>query len=391
MTRPDLPSADPSSVKRVLVVIAVLAAVVLAAGTGLRVMKVRSLAAEARGMETPTVSVLQPSRGKGVALTLPGRLQAWDEAPVYARTGGYLRRWYVDIGDRVKAGQLLAEIDAPEVDQQLAAAQAALAASSAQLNLSEATAGRWQKLADRGLVSQQAVEEKTGDLASRRALRNQAAAEVQRLRTLTGFKRIMAPFDGVVTSRSADTGALVVSGATAQPLFTVTDDRKLRLAISLPENQANIPMGSVATFTVPDKPGKDFTAIVTASAGAVDPRSGTVAAQLMVDNSAGELRSGSYATVELATPKGQVNAIRVPASALLFRKEGAAVAIVDAAGKVAIRPIKIARDDGKNLAISSGLTGKEWVVDNPSSAISAGQSVHAVQSKPPAARPAADG
>lgn len=386
MTRPDMPSAEPSSVGRVLIVIAVAAAAILAGGTALRIMKVRSLEAEARGVETPTVSVFQPSRGKGAALTLPGRLQAWDEAPVYARTGGYLRRWYVDIGDRVKAGQLLAEIDAPEVDQQLASAQAALAASTAQMNLSEATAGRYQKLADRGLISPQGVEEKTGDLAARRALRNQAAAEVQRLRTLTGFKRIVAPFDGVVTSRSADTGALVVSGATAQPLFTVTDDRRLRLAISLPENQADIPLGAVAQFTVPDKPGKDFSAIVTASTGAVDPRTGTVAAQLMVDNSAGLLRSGSYATVELATPKGQTSEIRVPASALLFRKEGAAVAIVDASGKIAIRPIKISRDDGRNLAISSGLTGKEWVVDNPSSAISTGQAVRTVRAKPPAAQ-----
>ncbi len=384
MTRPDLPSASASSVKRVLMIGLGVAAVVLAGGTALRIMKVRSLDAQARAMETPTVSVFQPSRGKGAALTLPGRLQAWDEAPVYARTGGYLRRWYVDIGARVKAGQLLAEIDAPEVDQQLASAQAALAASSAQLTLSEATAGRWQKLADRGLVSQQAVEEKTGDLAARRALRNQAAAEVQRLRALTGFKRIVAPFTGVVTSRSADTGALVVSGATAQPLFTVSDDRRLRLYISLPENQAAIPTGASARFTVPDMPGKDFTATVAASAGAVDPRTGSVAAQLLVDNSAGLLRAGSYATVELNTPQGSANEMRVPASALLFRKEGAAVAIVDSTGKIAIRPIKIGRDDGRNLAIASGLTGQEWVVDNPSSAISAGQSVRTVRSKPQA-------
>lgn len=379
MTRPDLPSANPSSVKRFLIAGAVVAAVVVAAGTGLRVMKVRSLAAEARDLETPTVSIFQPSKGKGSDLTLPGRLQAWDEAPVYARTGGYLRRWYVDIGDRVKAGQLLAEIDAPEVDQQLASAQAALAASTAQMNLSEATAGRYQRLADRGLISPQGVEEKTGDLAARRALRNQAAAEVQRLRTLTGFKRIVAPFDGVVTSRSADTGALVVSGATAQPLFTVADDRRLRLTISLPENQGDIPVGARATFTVPEQPGKDFSATISASTGAVDPRTGAIAAQLLVDNSAGQLRSGSYATVELATPKGQANQLRVPASALLFRKEGAAVAIVDGAGKIAIRPIKIARDDGRNLAISAGLTGSEWVVDNPSSAISTGQAVRTVR------------
>lgn len=389
MTRPELPSADPSSVKRVLIIGAVAAAVVLAAGTGLRIMKVRSLDAEAKAAETPTVSVFQPSRGAGSAMTLPGRLQAWNEAPVYARTGGYLRRWYVDIGTRVKAGQLLAEIDAPEVDQQLASAQAALAASTAQLDLSEATAGRWQRLADRGLVSPQAVEEKTGDLAARRALRNQAAAEVQRLRTLTGFKRIVAPFDGVVTTRSVDTGALVSSGATAQPLFTVADARRLQLYVSLPENLARIPMGSVASFTVPDQPGKDFKAIFTADAGAVDPRTGAVTAQLAVDNTAGLLRPGGYATVSLMPPKGLVNNIRVPASALLFRREGASVAIVDASGKVAIRSIKIARDDGRNLAIASGLTGQEWVVDNPSSAISAGQAVRTVRAK--ASRPETKG
>ena len=375
MSKPDMPSAAPSAMKRLLVMGAVMAAIVLAAGTGLRVMKVRALENEAHEAETPTVAVFQPSRGAGGPLTLPGRLEAWNEAPVYARTNGYLKRWYVDIGARVKAGQVLAEIDAPEVDQQLAAAQAALAASSAQLQLSEATAGRWQKLADRGLVSQQGVEEKTGDLAARRALRNQATAEVQRLRALTGFKRLVAPFDGVITSRSADIGALVVSGATSQPLFTVADDRRLRLSVSFPENQANIPIGSTATFTVPDRPGQDFTAAVAASSGAVDPRTGTVAAQLLVDNSAGQLRPGGYATVALNTPKGEASEIRVPASALLFRREGAAVAIVDGAGKVAIRSVKIARDDGKDLAISSGLKGSEWVVDNPSSAISTGQAV----------------
>lgn len=388
MTGPNLPSAEPSSIKRVLIVGAAVAALVLAGGTAFRLMKVHSLEAQAHDTEIPTVSVFQASKGKGSTLTLPGRLEAWNEAPVYARTGGYLRRWYVDIGTRVKAGQLLAEIDAPEVDQQLASAQAALAASTAQMDLSETTAGRWQKLADKGWVSPQAVAEKTGDLDARRAMRNQAAAEVQRLRALTGFKRIVAPFDGVVTSRSADIGALVVTGSTPLPLFTIADNSRLRLYISLPENDSDLPgVGATAQFTVPDQPGKEFSAVIVATSGAVDPRTGSMQAQLTVDNSAGVLRPGGYAAVELKTPKGQATQIRVPASALLFRREGAAVAVVDAANKISILPIKIARDDGRNLAIASGLTGQEWVVDNPTSAISAGQTVRTVRAKPQASSP----
>jgi len=336
----------------------------------------------------PTVSVVQPSEVGPRPLLLPGRLVAWAEAPVYARTSGFLQRRLVDIGDRVTAGQVLAEIDAPEVDQQLAAAEAALATVGAQRDLSARTAQRWTELGARSVVSQQATDERRGDLAARTAQRNQAEAEVNRLRALIGFKQVVAPFAGTVTTRATDVGALIVAAATnAQPLFTVTDSAKLRLYVRVPQAySASIGPGVVARFTVPEHGDRSFTAELTRTAEALDVQSGSMLVQFTVDNAQSELTPGGYAQVRIELPPRPGTAqVRIPSSALIFRSTGTSVAVVDDQGQVAVKPVRIARDLGAELDISSGIERGDWVINGPSDAIRTGDVVRPLR---PEAAPA---
>jgi RND family efflux transporter MFP subunit len=372
-----LPSVSTGKLKRAAFIGGGVLAVILIAGGTARVLSSRALSAETAAMSTPTVTVIQASTGGAAGVSLPGRLEAWSQAPVYARTNGYLRRWYADIGAHVRAGAVLADIDAPEVDQQLAAAGASLRLAQAELDLAQSTSERWRRLLEAGTVSQQAAEERLGEFEARKAARDQAQAEVRRLQALAGFKRVVAPFDGVITARTADVGALVGTGSgSTEPLFTLVDDRRLRLYVNVPENQASrFAPGSAAHFTVPDQPATEFNATVAASAGAVDPATGTTQIQLVVDNADGRLMPGGFARVALAPAAGGVSELSIPASALMFRREGPAVAVLGADNRVAIQPIAIARDDGRSLVIGSGLSGRERIIDNPTSAIASGQQV----------------
>jgi RND family efflux transporter MFP subunit len=363
----------------------VLLAVVIA-GAASRSAAHRDLNATRNEAAVPTVSVVQPKASAPGSIALPGRLQAWSEAPVYARTNGYLHSWFADIGDHVKAGQVLAEIETPDVDQQLVAATAALATADAQRKLADLTAERWQRLVKVHAVSQQETDQRLGDLAARQAMENEARANVSRLQTLTDFKRIVAPFDGVVTSRSTDIGALIVAGdARATPLFSVADNSRLRLYVSVPQNYAAaIKSGTTAQFTVPDRPGQTFSAEVSRLAGAVNAQSGAMLIQLVFDNKAGLLKPGAYAQVNFAIPQATASAttpstVRIPASALLFRKEGTSVAVVDPNGRVSIRSVQIAKDLGAELVIGSGLTSQDEVVDSPSDAIATGDHVKTIR------------
>jgi RND family efflux transporter MFP subunit len=369
--------------RRAVLVIGGVLVVILGVGAATRLAARQELRATTRDNAAPSVSVTLPSRGEAGALVLPGRLQAWAQAPVYARTSGYLRNWYADIGTPVKAGQVLAEIDAPEVDQQLVAASAALATAQAQRDLAAVTATRWDRLVGENAVSRQEADEKRGDLAAREAMRNQAQADVQRLRALTGFRRIVAPFDGMVTSRDTDIGALIAAGdGRATPLFTVADTRKLRLYVSIPQSlAAGIRPGLTAHFTVPDQPDQVFQAQLVRSADAVDAQSGAMLVQLVFDNSAGRLKPGAYAqvTLDLQGPVAGASALRVPSSALLFRKEGTAVAVVGADNRVSIRPVRIARDFGASLELAGGVGAAEWVINSPPDSITDGDTVRAVR------------
>jgi RND family efflux transporter MFP subunit len=374
-----LPQTSPKRLRRAAYVVTAVLVVILGAGVATRLAARQDLRVATRESAVQSVSVTQPSLGEAGSLVLPGRLQAWAQAPVYARTSGYLRSWYVDIGTPVKAGQVLAEVDAPEVDQQLVAANAALATTQVQRDLAAVTSQRWQRLVGANAVSQQEADERRGDLAAREAMRNEAQANVQRLRALTGFRRIVAPFDGVVTSRDTDVGAFIAAGdGRATPLFTVSDTRKLRLYVSVPQSlAAGIRPGLTAHFTVPDQPDQTFEAQIVRSSQAVDAQSGAMLVQLVFDNSAGRLKPGAYAqvTLDLQGPAAQANPLRVPSNALLFRKEGTAVAVVGADNRVSIRSVRIVRDFGASLELAGGVGASEWVVNSPPDSITDGDVV----------------
>ena len=386
-----LPTANRKALGAAALVGGALAIVIVTGGTLSRLAQGASLKHETTAFSTPAAMVFQATPSQSGALALPGRVQAWAQAPVYARTNGYLKQWNVDIGAPVKTGQVLATIDAPDVDQQLAGAKAALATAQANYNLSKTTADRWDKLLAEQAVSQQDADEKRGDLAAKQASRDEAAANLARLQTEAGFERIVAPFDGTVTSRSTDVGALIsAGGASATPLFTVSDTTRLRIYVSVPESYlSTLGDGQAATFTVPEQPGKIFTATVARSADAVDPQSGAMLVQLVVDNHDHQLKPGGYAQVNFDLSKtgaATSTAMRIPASALLFRSEGTAVAVVGADNKVTIHKVQIGHDFGSELEIASGIAPGDWIVDSPSDAVANGQTVHPVH-KPQEADP----
>ena len=376
------PIADARRVRRVLLFGFALVLLVLAGGIATRLVASQTLHEVTAAAAVPSASVVRPKAAAPRALSLPARLQAWAEAPVFARNNGFLRSRYVDIGDQVHAGDLLAEIDAPELEQQLAAATAALATAQAQRNLSAVTARRWGELASRNVVSQQAEDERRGDLSAREAMLAEATANVNRLRALLGFNRVIAPFDGTVTSRATEIGALIVAADTrSTPLFTVSDKSRLRVYVRIPQAFAgSIVPGIKARFTVPDYPDRVFTAELQRSADAMDVQSGTMLVQLVADNADGSLKPGSYAQARLELPPSAGAAtVRVPASTLIFRRDGTAVAVVDGDGVVEIRPVRIAQDLGAELEIGAGLGLDDRVVDSPSDAIRTGDRVRVNQ------------
>ncbi|HTT99589.1 MAG TPA: efflux RND transporter periplasmic adaptor subunit [Rhizomicrobium sp.] len=325
----------------------------------------------------PTVSVIRLDANKKTGdLTLPGNVQAFNSAPIYARVSGYLKKWDVDIGAKVKAGQLLAEIDVPDQDQELAQARADLGTAIANQKLSAQTAIRWNKLAKENAAAPQDVDEKNADLAAKTAAVASAKANVDRLLDLTRFKRITAPFDGTVTSRSVDIGALVTVGAPGTaPLFTVADNTKVRIYVHVPQNySAQIVPGMKAGFSVPEYPGRTFTATLVATAQAVDTTTGTVLIQLQANNADGRLNAGDYAQVQFNLPAA-AEAIRLPASALVFNDNGTAVAVVGRDDRVQIKPITILRDYGTAVEIAGGVTRHDRVIDNPPDSLRAGDKV----------------
>ncbi len=383
MTEAPLPPiASGRRVAGGLLLVVLLFGGVLGASITARRSAAEKLQAETTAAALPSAIVVQPRPAAPRVLALPARLQAWAEAPVYARNNGFLRTRLVDIGDRVRAGDLLAEIDAPELDQQLAAAQAALGTSTAQRNLSAATARRWEQLAGQRIVSPQAADEKRGDLAARDSQLREAGANMERLRAQLGFNRVVAPFDGIVTSRGTEVGALIVAGDTkATPLFTISDSTRMRVYVRVPQAHAGaIAPGLTALFTVPDQPDREFRATLQRSAEAMDVATGSMLVQLVAENAEGVLKPGSYAQLRLELPPAAGAAtVRVPASALIFRRDGTAMAVVDAEGVVSIRPIRIARDLGAELEIGAGISPDDWVIDSPSDSIRGGDRVRPVR------------
>jgi RND family efflux transporter MFP subunit len=328
----------------------------------------------------PVVSVVLPANSANQSsLDLPGRLEAYTRAPIYARVGGFLKAWYVDIGAPVKAGQLLAEIEAPDLDQQLLQAKASLASAQAAEALATVTAGRWQQLGGANTVSRQTVDEKTGDLTVKQALTKAAQAAVDRLEVLFAFKRLTAPFDGIVTARNTDVGALIGAESSAGlALFVISDVSKLRLSVSIPQNYVPaIKLNTKVQITVPEYPGKVYSGVVDASSRSVDAQSGTTRMQIVVDNASGELMPGAFANTRIELPVN-LQALTIPAGALIFDQKGMRVATVDANGKVVLKPVTIARDLGQVVEIATGLAATDRVIDSPPDGLSDGDPVRVV-------------
>ncbi len=375
---------SPKRLKAVGVAALCLAAGIVAFGTLSRVYADQNLRRWTSAEAVPVVRLADIHGGADdQPLVLPGAVQAFYDAPIHARVSGYLKRWYADIGAHVKAGEVLAEIDTPDLDQQLNQAKADLATAVANRQLSQITAQRWAGLLAKDAVSRQDADNRNGDLAAKTALEASARANVQRLEALEGFKRIIAPFDGVVTTRSTDVGALItVGGVTDIPLFSVAAENRLRIYVQVPQNySADIRSGMTASFTVPEHPGQVFTAQVSTSADAITPQSGTLNVQLQIDNTDHKLKPGDYAQVRFTLPPDN-GAIRVPASALMFRDSGMSVAVLGPGGRVAIKSVSIGRDFGPTVEIAYGLTAADRVVDNPPDSLRPGDIVQLARTGP---------
>ncbi len=386
MSEPATAEPQRGSLKKVGIVAAVIALALVAIGIFTRHRSDTQLATWTTAQSTPIVTVIHPkAEGESDALTLPGNVQAYNSAAIYARTTGYIRKWFVDIGDPVRAGQTLAILDAPEVDQQVAAAQADLQTARANRSLAASTATRWRDLLAKDAVSKQETDEKIGDLAAKSAIANAASANVRRLGALQGFTRLVAPFSGVVTSRSTQVGALVTAGTAAStPLFTVADVNRMRIYVRVPQAYSGqTRQGMHATLTVPEYPGRAFDVTLTRSAGAVDPQSGTVLVELQASNADRALKPGAYAQVKFSVGAGGTG-VRLPSSALVIGAKGTQVAVLGADGKAHLKTITIGRDDGDSVAISAGLTASDRVIDSPPDSLQTGDPVRIAPTAGPA-------
>lgn len=350
---------------------------------------VAQLKDKAAERSVPTVAASTPTVKQSIGvLDLPGRLDAYYQAALFARVNGYVASRNVDIGSRVKAGDVLATIDAPDLDQQLSQAQSDLTNAKANAALADVTNQRYQALLPSNYVTHQAADEKKADLDAKNALVRSGQANVDRLKALTQYKRIVAPFDGIVTVRNTDVGNLINTGSsTGAEMFVVADVHKLRLYVNVP--QAYVPMiptGTIGILTVPERPGQKYEAKVESSSGAVDSASGTTLMQLIVDNSKGELMPGAYASVHL-TVGSKHNVLVIPSSAIIFDKKGLRVATVGADDKVALKQITIGRDRGATIEVASGLVPEDRVIESPPDGVDDGDKVNVKEKPNPANAP----
>jgi RND family efflux transporter MFP subunit len=360
----------------------VLAIAILLAVWGIvsRVSARSALTRAAAAAAGTTVVAVKPTVTPGSeALVLPGSVQAYYEAPIYARTNGYLREWHTEIGTPVKKGQLLAEIETPEVDQQLGQAQADLATAEANYQLAQSTDVRWQHLLATESVSKQDADQRAGDAAAKKAAVDSAAANVARLREMESFKRVLAPFDGVVTQRNTDIGALINAGQSpGAPLFRVADTHRLRIYVSVPQTYASgIHTGMNADLLFAEHPGKRYPATVAFTAQALDPASRTLQVELQVENPVHELFPGAYVEVHFDLAAAAPT-LRLPANAVMFRAQGLLVAAVGSDRRVRLRPITEGRDFGSSIEVLSGIEAGDDIVINPPDSITDGALVRIV-------------
>ena len=386
MTEPEvgLASAKPGRMRLVglwLLAFAVVLAVWRIADT---LLSRAALARETAQSAIPVVRTLSPGHSPATEeLVLPGSVQAFIEAPIYARTNGYLKDWKADIGAHVRKGEQLAEIETPEIDQELEQAQADLATANANAVLARSTNERWKDLLRTESVSQQDADAKAGDAAAKQAAADSARANVTRLHYLESFKRVVAPFDGVVTQRNTDIGALISAGQnTGAALFRVADIHKLRVYVQVPEIYAASTGPDVAAeLHFAELPGRNFPAKVVRTANALDPAQRTLQVELQVDNENGALFPGAYAEVHFHVT-GSAETLRVPVNALLFREAGLQIATVGADGRVKLNEIVVGRDFGSSIEVLSGISPKDELVINPPDSLADGELVERAPVQP---------
>jgi RND family efflux transporter MFP subunit len=372
------PEQKPISPRLALAGVAVLLVVALVvAGFGLlsRLNANRALAASTTELAAPTVIAAAPTQGAPVdSYVLPGNVTAWTDSPIFARTSGYLTRWYFDIGARVSKGALLAEISTPEVDQQLNQARADLNTAQATANNARIQAERYTGLVKSDAVSRQDTDTFVNQATATAAAVNSAQANVQRLTDLQSFEKVYAPFDGVITARNIDTGQLINSGA-ANELFHMQAIQTLRVYANLPQIYSqSAKRGAKIDLTFPEHPGKTFQGTLARTADAIDPVSRTLLVEVDVDNRAGELLPGSLAQVHFKTPAA-TRAFIVPAAALIFRREGLRIGLVVNGGVAHLVPIVIGEDDGANVQVVSGLSSGDQVIQDPPDSLIEGEKV----------------
>lgn len=382
----EAPHASSASVRKALIVAAVVLLVLVFSGAATLISRrhdERVLAKQTEAAAIPTVAVIHPKPEKrDDEIVLPGTLQAFVESPIYARTNGYLVKWYKDIGSRVKEGELLAKIDTPEVDQELSQARAARQQIVAQLQLAKISADRWENLRKSDSVSQQEADQETSGYQQAKANLEASDANVRRLEQLESFKNVFAPFSGVLTRRNVDPGALINAGAGGKELFDMAKLDTLRVFVNVP--QAYVPSvknGMETTITLQELPGQKFKGKVARTSESIDPATRTLLTEIDVPNPDGRLLPGSFGQVHFAVPDN-VNKVTIPVNAMLFRQEGPRVGVVDQNGVVHLRPISIGRDFGATLEILGGVDPNENIIVNPSDSLEDGQKVQVVQPKP---------
>lgn len=361
------------------IVLVIIALALALWGITTRARTLTAVTRETRELAVPSVAVIAPERGAPQQdIVLPGTMQAFTDAAIYARTNGYLRKWYVDIGGRVRAGQVLADIDTPEVDQQLEQARADLSTTEANERLAQTTAERYRDLIKTDSVSKQDLDNANGSLEARSTAVTSARANVRRLEQLHAFGRITAPFDGVLTVRNVDVGALIDSGSNAKELFHVAAVHRLRVYVNVPETYSRAArVGMKAELSLSEFPGRPFTGTLARTAQSIDVASRTLLTEVDVDNPTGELLPGSYAEVHLKLPT-EVTTMKLPVNAVIFRTEGVRVAVVSANGRVTLQPVTLGRDYGNSVEVVAGLAGTERIIVNAPDSIETGQTVQIV-------------
>jgi RND family efflux transporter MFP subunit len=381
------PAQIPSRRRLVLIGAAalVLAGAVAATGIIQRADSARDVAQWTDKQVVPTVALAKLERGDAhQTLTLPGSIQPYNKASLYARVNGYLKSWSKDIGAHVKAGEVLATIDAPDLDQQLAQANATLASAKANYDIAVITANRYDILAKKQALSQQLADQSAADAAAKKAVMDANVANVRQLEAMQSFKQIVAPFDGVVTARNTDIGALINSGSTGQPLLEVSDLHRVRIYVHVPQAySAQVHPGLQATFEMPQYPGQQFDATVVTMSNAMDVSSRSMLVELQADNAEGKLFGGAYSQVHFQLP-GDPNMVRVPATALVAVNSGAQVAVLGNDNTVSLKQVRLGRDFGDSVEVVAGLSPADRVIDSPPETVQGGDVVQLAAATPKA-------